>query len=364
MKVITMQKGNRYWKVESVSLDEKTTVEFIWGAIGGKASKKMKVYTKGKNIGRSNETNHGEQAMLEIESAARKKADKGYKVTEAWVNYLYEEIKPSETIKPMLASEFNIKKIKDNSVYTQPKLDGVRCLARVEDGEVKLYSRGGKSLDLLPHINKSLESLKGYDSMCIDGEIYIHGFDFQELVSATKKINHLTPKLQYHVFDCIVPDKNTTFKDRFDALKNINFDDNIKLVETLEINKANLESVYKSYLFNGYEGLMVRASECLYRQDKRSTQLLKHKPVGDAEFKIVGHTHEVMANNKKGVIYKCLTSEGKVFSVRPTGNMKERSIAYENATDSIGKKYTVKFQGLTLDGIPRFPIGKGFRYSS
>ena len=47
--------------------------------------------------------------------------------------------------------------------------------------------------------------------------------------------------------------------------------------------------------------------------------------------------------------------------MRPRGTHEERRDLYKIAKSMVGKKLTVRFQELTEDGIPRFPVGIAFR---
>ena len=48
------------------------------------------------------------------------------------------------TFEVSLAQKFDMKRVKGDEVYVEPKLDGIRCLAIVEKGEAKLFTRAGK----------------------------------------------------------------------------------------------------------------------------------------------------------------------------------------------------------------------------
>jgi DNA ligase-1 len=47
--------------------------------------------------------------------------------------------------------------------------------------------------------------------------------------------------------------------------------------------------------------------------------------------------------------------------VRPRGTHEERAVLLNNAGSYVAKKLTVRYQELTDDGIPRFPVGISFR---
>src|SRR6056300_431518 len=73
-----------------------------------------------------------------------------------------------------LAQKFERKRMSD-WVYIEPKLDGIRCLAVVENGEAKLFTRAGK---LITNFDDTVgkELLKLRSNGCYDGEIMSNDF--------------------------------------------------------------------------------------------------------------------------------------------------------------------------------------------
>jgi DNA ligase-1 len=105
---------------------------------------------------------------------------------------------------------------------------------------------------------------------------------------------------------------------------------------------------------------MLRESKGTYEQNKRSKFLQKYKEFMEEEFLITGF-HDGIGLEKGMVIWECSTEGGKSFSARPRGSHEERKRLFLNASKSVGKKLTVIFQELTVEGSPRFPIGKAIR---
>lgn len=52
---------------------------------------------------------------------------------------------------------------------------------------------------------------------------------------------------------------------------------------------------------------------------------------------------------------------GRRFQARPAITAEERADIWKRRSEFIGKTAVVKFQELTADGIPRFPVVNGFR---
>ena len=135
---------------------------------------------KGKNIGRSNETTPEDQAIKEAESLVTEKLKEGYFKTK-------EEAETEETLFPMLAKDYSKEKKKIDWkywVWAQPKLDGMRCLVTVNQGTVNLKSRDGRDITTMKHIQ---EAFKSATDGTYDGELYAHGYSFQQNMEFIKK---------------------------------------------------------------------------------------------------------------------------------------------------------------------------------
>ena len=109
---------------------------------------------------------------------------------------------------------------------------------------------------------------------------------------------------------------------------------------------------------------MVRNKQGMYQLGARSYDLQKYKEFEDKEYKVTAFT-DGQGLEKGLVIWTCETPEGKHFQVRPRGTHEERATIFKDVTKHpakyIGKELTVRFQELSDDGIPRFPVGLSFR---
>jgi len=118
-----------------------------FGQVDGKIQTTKWTECKGTNIGRSNERSAKEQAIFEAEALWKKKKDSGY--TES-----VKEIDVVQFVEPMLAKNFEDYQEELNyPVYSQPKLDGIRCIA-TKNG---LFSRNGKPI---VYLSSSFRSIK------------------------------------------------------------------------------------------------------------------------------------------------------------------------------------------------------------
>ena len=114
----------KHWEISVSGLKTgDATITVKYGADEDKERITEKTITEGKNIGKSNETTPYQQACSEAESTWKKKLDSGYVENKADLN--------KEVLLPMLAHKFQERKHDIvYPCYCQPKLDGVRCLAK------------------------------------------------------------------------------------------------------------------------------------------------------------------------------------------------------------------------------------------
>lgn len=169
--------------------------------------------SKGKNIGKANETTPREQAILEAKAKIKNKLDQGY----------FEAIEETdkEVILPMLAKSYEKEchKIDWGNCFIQKKLDGMRVLAFKEEGKVKLFSRKGKEIKTLNHIINQLENNTIPDGI-YDGEAYcLELGSFQEQMKAIKKYTKgITEKINYNIYDIVI---DKPYYERFKIIKSI-----------------------------------------------------------------------------------------------------------------------------------------------
>jgi DNA ligase-1 len=116
---------------------------------------------------------------------------------------------------------------------------------------------------------------------------------------------------------------------------------------------------HNAYVADGFEGIMLRAPSGDYKHS-RSADLLKYKEFFDAEYEVVGFK-EGEGQEKGCVLWMCRTEEGRTFHCRPRGTRESRMELFQNGGDYVGKKLTVRYQELTDEGLPRFPVGIAFR---
>lgn len=337
----------KVWSIDVCETDGTVSISTQHGFLDGAIQIDTKNIVAGKNIGKANETTVWDQAISEAQSTYNKQIDKRYRPS-------IEEI-PEGTddyFLPMLAQKYSQHSAKITfPAYGQPKLDGIRAIS---DGE-ELWSRAGKPLTVPTHI---IEQLPDFISNYSDGELYVHGWTFQRVTAAVKKMREDTLLLQYHVYDR--PDPELSFEERFVNWTPVNTENIIKVETVLLNNETELEVYEADCVARGYEGAIVRNAAGLYEYGHRSYDLQKIKRFQDAEFKIIDTTDGV-GRDKNAIIFRCETEKGLVFDVRPAVSYELRYKMWEKRDQYIGKLLTVKFFEYTEDGIPRFPVGLHLR---
>jgi len=304
-----------------------------------------------KNVGKKNETTAEKQAELEAESKWRKKIKAGY------VEDPSGEITRKLPMKVKIWQEHKHKYVYPH--YISPKLNGVNGEYRLEDGELKLYSRGGDLYLMLEHQKEEvLKVMEFFDTKTLNGEIYKHGMHLQDITSAVKKHNKDTPSLEFHVFD--IPDWEVPYEEKVEKLIQASkeFTGIVKVFPVyLVTTEEEVEEFQELFLAQGYEGSVIRRPGLIYKYNERSSDIFKYKIAQDAEYKIVGYRLD-----KKGhPVFTCVTEQGLEFAVKPKGTDEERLNIAKNADSWIGKWLKIEFEMLSKDKKPLKPVGIGLR---
>ena len=347
----------------------KNRITKIYGQVGGKLQTETDTITKGKNVGRSNATTPAEQAAAEAQAKWEKKLKGGYVRT-------LKAAKAGESdrkfvaggVEAMLAQKFSEHAAKIvYPAFTQPKLDGIRCIAMIVDGVATLWTRTRKPITGVPHIIKDLQAKFPAATVTLDGELYNHAYKnkFEEIVSfvrqATPKAGHEV--VQYHIYDVV--DAKKTFAQRTAWLAanrrtiERNFPVVLTVVETHEVeDESALMYWFDAWRKVGYEGAMVRNAASLY-EGKRSYGLQKIKEFDDAEYKIVG-VKSGRGRMSECAIFTCAIG-GSEFDCKMEGSLDVLKEILQKPKSVIGKNLTVRYQGFTNGKLPRFPIGVSIR---
>ena len=314
------------WSI-SVYMDSDTAVIMrTHGFQSCKMQTTLKEITKGKNIGKKNETSPFEQACNEAQSLWKKQTESGYKES-------VETITATRNVLPMLAFDYN-KRGKDINFpcFIQPKLDGVRLLMKC-DNSVECISRTGKVFENIDHIVQDIKKLEVKEPIYIDGELFTFALPFEEISGLCRKqdITEKTKLLEFHIFDIFdLSELDTPFSKRADKLKQIKNQiikkklNSLKIVDTSSCeDKSCMLKYHQECIQNGYEGVILRNMNGPYQPNYRNKNIQKYKEFVDEEFEIVGAESGV-GLEKDCAIFTCKNREGKEFAVRPRGSREVR----------------------------------------
>ena len=348
------------WSIKVSDSDGHGVIETTRGFTDGKKQINEKIITDGKNIGKKNATTPLQQAINEARSTWVKMKENGY----SSVGNVIEESKGKgvneDVPSPMLAHDY-CKRGKSITFpcFVQRKFDGTRCVSLPGKG---LFSRNRKSYPHLAHIVAEINKLP-----CIlDGELYSNTLTFQEIVGLVKRETlkkgdeEKQLQIKLHVYDIV---NDMPYDQRYANLqllfRRYKFK-HLVLVKTDNCeSEEKMKELHLQYVAEGYEGIMLRNKTGLYKND-RSVDLQKFKEFFDDEFEVVGYK-DGEGQEAGCVLWVCKTKEGKVFNCRPRGTREDRMELYKNGKKYIGKKLTIRFQELTDDKVPRFPVGIAFR---
>lgn len=342
----------KMWSIRVVERNGCGVIETTHGYVDGKKQINEKVISEGKNIGKKNATTPLQQAINEAQSAWTKKNESGY--------FPIGQVKEVKGIdlkvpSPMLAHDYS-KRGKSISFpcFVQRKFDGTRCVSIPGKG---LFSRNRKKYPHLEHICSEIDTLP----FILDGELYSDTLTFQEIVSIVKRetmIDNKQHHIKLYVYDII---NDMPFEKRYAALQLLfkqSFHHIVFVKTDICESEEKMKELHAQYVTEGYEGIMLRNKLGLYKQS-RSVDLQKYKEFKDDEYEVVSFK-EGEGLEAGCVIWVCKT-EDKIFHCRPRGTREDRMELYKNGCSYIGKKLTVRFQELTDDNVPRFPVGIAFR---
>jgi len=313
-----------------------------------------------------------EQALLEIKSRHKKKIDEGYSETL--------EINSLDTPETglMLASQFRDDLVNYPCV-AQPKIDGIRMCAFLQNGELITTSRRNNNFNFLEELKAEIIDYLGTSTIKLDGELYSFTLNFDQIsgvVRSKKTRNTLENEIVYIIFDNLDSRKQTQrrleklgvplqnweeseSKELFEAVS-----EHIYILRSWIINSREELDDFEDYVLDQkLEGVMIRHLDGpkAYYRGYRCQNLLKLKKEHDDEGVIVGFTTGSGAERDK-VIWKVEDKNGNIIHMRPCGTFEAREEQLKNAEDYIGRVVTYRYFELNpITGIPRFPRVLRFR---
>jgi hypothetical protein len=290
-----------------------------------------------------------------------------------------------------------------STIYVSRKLDGLRCIAIVENGKCTLYTKVGNEISSVPYINKDFEFFcrkNSIDNVVFDAELCRFTKDgiedFKSISSASVVKEKIIENAEAHIFDYISLDE---FKDPFTPIEKSSFfnryenirkmflffygsDFKLRLVAQKKIEAVKGES-FEEYLskinelyedavtLKGWEGLILRTNS--FYQNVKNANILKMKKCNEDEFEVIEVESTIMGGEKVIGALKVVHKDKKkrkeysIISVGSGLTKEDRINFLNNPKDIIGKTITVEYMEETKNektGLKsiRHPRYKGIRY--
>lgn len=274
-------------------------------------------------------------------------------------------------------------------LYASVKLDGVRCV--IKDG-VAL------SRKLIPIPNMHIQAILGHPELNgLDGELTVgpaYAMDLMQKTMSAVMTAEGTPEFTFWVFD-FWTQPNMPYSQRYQLMTRAERGGTFAgqtyiqlLSQTLVHNEAELHAYEHGVLLQGYEGVMVRRTDGIYKYGRSTAKqghLLKRKPWEDAEAVVIGF-EEGMHNANQATVdnvgnakrstnsenmvpmdtlgsFLVKNAQGLEFKVSPgVLTHPERKYIWNHREEFLGRTLTYKtFKQSGVKQKPRFNVFKAFR---
>ena len=268
-----------------------------------------------------------------------------------------------KTFSVQLAAKWHDRTLEDlpSKVRVEPKLDGIRLVAVVQNGQVEMLSRAGKPItNFQDTVGKELSTLP--DGV-YDGEIMDE--DFVALMRQVhRKFKTNVTKSYFMLFDVVSlaewqeREGTQTLADRRKVLESyLNGKDfeYLRLIEHKEID-ATVESImayHKECADRGFEGAMLKNPTMPYCFG-RSDAVVKVKAFNDVDVKVTGF-QEGRGRHKGTLGAIFIDFNGKKVKCGSGFSDDQRSEVWNAKEKFLGMTVEVRYQEVTPDGSLRFP---------
>jgi len=269
-----------------------------------------------------------------------------------------------------LAQKFEEKRIAGReSVAIEPKLDGIRCFAIVENGDSRLFARSGK---LISNFDSTIGvELAKLGDGCYDGELM--GEDFVSLMrQAYRKDDLDTAGTFLALFDYLPLEEWKSGKtvmscsDRYEKLLDSLCEEGIDLEviqpverDIVDANYGNIKELHDEYVAEGYEGAMIKYLDAPYRFG-RGYEVMKLKAFHDVDL-VIEALEEGTGKHLGKMGSVVVTFKGVKVRVGSGFSDDLRDSIWKNPDDFIGRMVEIRYQEVTQDGSLRFPTFVCFR---
>lgn len=284
------------------------------------------------------------------------------------------------TFKPQLSED--VAKCKEPLTFPKlfsTKLDGIRCVT--VNGQAL-----SRSLKPIPN-HYIREKLAPWQHL--DGEIIVgppNAEDVYRVTNSAVMSHEGEPDFVYYVFDdlqCVTD----PFTSRLIRLKARTLPPFIQVLQQFEVRgQETLEATYKAVLEQGYEGLIGRNLNSVYkfgRATAKSQDSLKFKPFADSNGRVL-FVYEAKSNGNEATIDELGRSHRSSHAANKVGNgmvggfrvvmdelefdvapgkltHEERVVVWESKEDYVGRWLKFRHCPIGVKTAPRFPRFIGWR---
>jgi len=293
-------------------------------------------------------------------------------ITSSTINKVFDNLIP--VFKVQLAHKFEEKRIKkEKLVATEPKLDGVRCIAIVKNGNAILYSRNGKTISdnykktIINDIENLVKEEKIPKNIVFDGELM--GTDFTKTVSQIHRKSEVdVTSTFYNIFDWVpysdwLSQKSSlTCQETREKLEGMHLELNsryLKMVHRDIVSPDQIKAMHDVYVSQGYEGAMIKMLDTKYKFG-RGHNVMKLKDFYDIDLEVV--SFEEGTGKYEGMLGAIVVKHNDVLVNVGSGfSDEERGQIWENRSKFRNHIAEIRYQEETPDGSLRFPTFRGWR---
>ena len=378
------------YELVKVNNDRYFIIHRLSGQLGGKRTTQPDIIVDRGKASR----NLWQQVELQFNHLIKEKKDKGYReVNKDPDEYSEEELdsilgkivtNQDDVPKPMLAKQadkITNTKIFNKEWYASRKIDGLRALIYMgKDGKLHTASRGAMNYDaaMCEIINHPtlIKLFKDNPGLIMDGECYHHGYSLQQLsgIARTQKTAIDYSILQFYWYDIV--DTNSTFDERWAFMQDIKDQLNLTFEPEKEFKNGELRiqfvpqiitsswnaimDLHNEYVSQGWEGVVVRDPDKVYRPNGRTNDMIKVKLYKSSEFLITGY--ELGLRGTEDMVFTLVTKDGIPFKAKPHGDREQKEWYVDNfETECLNQYATVKYFYLSDTGCPLQPSVSNIR---
>jgi DNA ligase-1 len=229
--------------------------------------------------------------------------------------------------------------------WVSEKLDGIRAFW---DGD-RLWTRGGHPIPAPQWFTQ------GWPDHALDGELWGGRQGFEQVISTARQSqpdDAAWRRLRLMVFD--LPDHGGVFSQRYLA--------SLRLLDRCAVpwlhavaqerlsTEAEIQGRLQQVVRQGGEGLMLHHAQALY-QGQRSAELLKFKPVDDADARVLEHLPgQGRLAGKVGALLVEIEEPPQGRRFKLGSGLSEQ---LRTAPPPVGTVVSFRHRGFTADGLPR-----------